>query len=259
MAENIRLLPIWKTISLAWKKTKGVKRSIWAAFLLAFLILVIISLCFGMLAIMFVEQATKVEHPLKIVLGSIAQLITFLFQMGLLFLGIKRAFDLPVSYRTVFNTFKFMTAVKLIGYFLLQLAIMILIFVPFLLLSMLLNLLTSDISKDFFSSIILIASSLASLYVLVRMYLSAGFIVDKNVGPLQAIKLSFLSTRSNFLRMLIVAIIEMFIVLISMVPFGIGLIWTIPFTFICYGVVYQTLLVNAGTDANPLIKQEFSK
>lgn len=244
MAENIHLLPIWNTISLAWDKVNGAKKTIWAAIGVMLFFMIILAIGLSLFQILVLDKPYNMEKPLHPSLAGILQLIGYLFQVGILFIGIERARDLPIQYRMMFRSLHFFTAVKLIGLYILQVIIIFLALIPFILITILLNTYTTDISKDFFSGVVLVASIFLCIYLLVRMYLAPGIVIDKKLNPWTAIKASFQATHTNFWRLLIVLIIKSCILMISIIPLGIGLIWSVPFVVICYGVIYKTLIPN---------------
>lgn len=239
-AESVHLLPIWDTIRLAWEKTKGTKKTIWAAFAVVFVFIVIFAITQAVLDALYPTSHSYLKLGVKLVF----QIISYLFQMSILYIGIKRTFDLPIHYRMVFWGFRFHQAIKLIGLYLLEMVILIFIALPVFIIVMILNYLTNDMSKDFLVGILFFLLALAFIYVAMRMFLAPGFILDKELNPWKALILSFKSTRFNFWRLISINIIILFILAISFLPLGLGLIWTIPFMVVGYGVIYQRLSTN---------------
>src|SRR3990167_1138090 len=80
---------------------------------------------------------------------------------------------------------------------------------------------------------------LLSCYLVIRTFFVPAFILDKNATPLESIQLSFQATRSNVLELIALLFLLTLILFISILPFGIGLIWTIPLLSINYGIVYK--------------------
>jgi uncharacterized membrane protein len=83
--------------------------------------------------------------------------------------------------------------------------------------------------------------SIAYLYIYIRISLSIGFVLDKEISPWNAIKLSFKATANHFWRLIAILILVNIIVLASSIPAGLGLIWTLPLAVICYGMIYKRL------------------
>lgn len=230
MTETTYLLPVWDTLSLAWEKVKGSKASIWGAVAILFLI----ALGFGILSAITKSFSPTFYH----VIDFIMQIICSLLQMGVLYIGIQRAFDLPLSYSQMFRAFQPAIAMRLIAVYILEvliiLPLMVLMVVGFILFTM------------HMAAAITLAciAYLGMIYVVVRLSLAMGFVLDKGSNPIQALKESFNATRSNFWRILAIIIIETIIILVSIIPLGIGLIWTIPFAVVLYGLIYKNLTLN---------------
>lgn len=230
MDNQVALISVSDIITQSWEKVKGTKASIWAAFGILFVI---------MLAIGFISGLLKNGAPvISASVDFIGQIINFLLQMGILYIGISRAYDLPISYRMMFRTFQFEMALKVIGLYLLQ----ILIFLPVAIIGIIAAMLYSD--QILLSGLLFLISIFAIFYLAVRLFLSMGFVVYQGINPVPAIKKSFQATHGNFWRILSILIIQFCILVISIIPLGIGLIWSLPFCFIVYGMLYKNLVIN---------------
>jgi hypothetical protein len=236
MDEQIYLLPVWDTISAGWDKVKGAKASIWAGLAIVFLVI----LGFYLLDSMVKHFSSTLGN----IITLIAQVIIFLLEMGLLYIGIKRAFDEPISYRLMFRAFEAPITLRIIGVYVLQ----FLIFLPVIVVSIMSILLLSgqSILATIAGILILIIAFFVCIFLAIRMIVSMAFILDQGTNPWPAIKMSFQATRSNVWRLIAVLLLQSLIVIISMIPLGIGLIWTLPFSIILYGVIYKRLLVNTS-------------
>jgi hypothetical protein len=267
--QMINKLAIWDTITLGWSKVHGAKKSIWAAILvlmlIVFLLNFILGSVFGGISLILYNPTTL--HFLKgmdILCGVIFALIQYLLMAGLIYIGIQRAYDLPISYRFMFYTFNWRMGFKIIGVLILKaivcLPAFILMMLPALPVMMRAAMHPADVQNNAaavvqaqsnlsaLSGVFFATSYLVGLIILMilslRLILSLAFILDKNVNPWQAIVLSFKATHGNAWRIFGFYILAYLILFLSAIPFGIGLIWTIPLIFICYGLVYKTLSLN---------------
>lgn len=238
MAETIYSLHIRETLATAWHKVKGSKKPFWQALTL------IILVKFSFMLLTFVSIPMPLINSLVILID---QFVSLLFAAGLINLGIQRAFDLPMSYDQVFKPFQFNTFIRIIGLMILE---MVIIFIPIFLLiiftlmmSTMFATLESSIAK-FFVALPYVVITLIVIYLTFRMILGLAFVLQKNVGPWQAIKMSFQATRENVWRIFLLFILQQIIVIISAVPFGVGLIWAIPFMYILFGTIYKNLHFN---------------
>lgn len=242
------ILPIAETIETAWAKTRGTRATFWAAMGVAALILFFVYLCLSIL---------PDEGWLSSLLGLIGQLIAALLLAGVIYIGLRVAFDLPIEYKHVFRSFQPDILPSLLGVALLKLCIMGMF--SFLNVGIF-ALLAPDVMNYMIGSatttthyaampllvLLMLVSMLVAGYVVVRLMLASSFVLDKKVGPLIAIQKSFTATRHNFWQIAGILLLEQLIILLSMIPMGIGLIWTIPFMYVIHGVIYKRLLVNVS-------------
>ncbi len=229
------VLPIGDTISSAWEKVKGTKGSVWAA------IGVIILFTIGFAII---QAVTKAVFPqLGSIINFISQVILGLMQIGIFYIGIRRALDSPFSWDMIFRVFDFNITLKIIGLYILE----VLAFIPVAALC----LIGAAISNSTISGAVIIAAVLfiiaiiAGIYLLVCLYPAMAFVLDKEFNSWHAFKSSFTATRGNFWSILVLLVFQTVIIAISIFPlFGIGLIWSFPLMIILFGEIYKRLLVN---------------
>jgi len=240
MTDTDYQLSIEDTLKTAWSKVSGSKGTFWAAILISFIIMIGAVIAQGILS--------SLMPAIKIVFQILANIINFLVTVGLIYIGIMRAKDLPISYEMLFRAFRKTLSLKIICVYILQILIfmipMLIMFAGVILFPILHASMDQAFAPPLISSIIFIFGLLAMFYLAIRLILSMGYVLDRESGPLEAIKLSFMHTKSNFWNILFITIIQSLFVVISAIPLGIGLIWTIPFALINYGVIYSRLSAN---------------
>lgn len=245
MDANFYRIPVIDTIKLAWSKVDGAKGSFWAALGIMFLVI----FAFGFLEGLFEESAPILTGILKVVGG----LVNFLLQIGVLYMGIQRAKDLPINYKQMFIAFELDMGLRAIGTYILQAIIfivpMLLIFIPTILLATGATVaggepVAASTGAKIVIALCYIVAILLMVYLSIRLYISMGFVLDQRANPIDAIKSSFAATKGNVWNLIGIAILQFLILIVSIIPIGIGLIWTLPFVFILYGVLYKNLLVN---------------
>lgn len=259
------LLPVWDSLSEAWNKVKGFKGTIWAAFLLIFVIL------FGLALVQ-----VAVEHFSSAggkVFAIINQIMSYILSAGLGFLGIRRSLDIPVDYKDSFSVLKDNKPWKLIGMVMLQ----TLLYIPGILL-----IVASAFGAGYagiigngfvdYSNVAMVVVCVALflagfflvLYFAVRTWLAIGFIVDQSVGSIIALKKAFQASRGNFWRMVGFMLMQLVIMMLLVIPIVlgsmlgmvstiilglivsfVGFVWILPWLYICYGMMYKRLSVNA--------------
>jgi hypothetical protein len=228
-------LPIKETLDSAWAKTYGAKSTIWIA--IAIIVLIVLGLTlistiiFSLLPQTAIPTATSVAN----IIGNI---FVFLLSLGIIYIGIRRTQDMPISYIDVFKAFEGPILVKVLGVYLIQVMI---IAIPIAIAVGICFLLGTN---NFISAVLFTLAGITMAYLTVRMLLAMAFVLDKNFHPLDAIKSSFQSTHGNFWRIFFMYLLVEIIIVISAIPLGIGLIWTLPFSCIVYATLYRNLSLN---------------
>ena len=110
-------LPIEDTIKTAWNKVYGSKGTIWIAVIIMVAIMLGIGIVIGILSMLM----PKAEDGFDL----LAKILSYLFSVGLLYVGITRAKDLPISYDMLFRTFTNNIWIKVIGVYIVQFLICI--------------------------------------------------------------------------------------------------------------------------------------
>jgi hypothetical protein len=244
------LLPIQDTLSQAWSRVHGSKKSFWASIGIASLILAILVVC-GSIFANVIPALEDQNSWLYTITQGIFAVIFFLFEMGFIYIGVERALDKPITYQLMWQVFEWRTALRLIGYSIVQFVIwMSYSFVVGL--GFLISLLSMMIHMPLILRIAFIAIVIGILvfiliYISVRIYLTRAFILDKKLDLFTSLRASYTITYANFWRIIFIGFISVLILLLSLIPLGIGLIWSIPFIFILYGTVYRNLLTNNYT------------
>lgn len=239
--ENLYKLPVLETISTSWAKVKGTKGSIWAVYL----IMIAISFCAWIIGYQFIKPLSPTTNSF---LQSIIRIINFLLEMGLFYIGIQRAFDLPVYYEQAFRCLRPRLAIRIIALYILQIIIFIplvfLVIFPSIIFFSVIQFTSHALWLNLLGFFCVAIGFMAIIFFIIRLSMALAFVLDKGVGPFRALSLSFRATRGNFWNLVGIFILQMIIFTLGLIPLGIGLIWTIPFGLILYGMVYKRLLVN---------------
>lgn len=231
---NTYQLPISDTLGAAWHKVAGSKKSFWAALGIMFAIM----FCFGLAE----GLSEAMNATLFQVMKFLGRVISYFLQLGLLYMGICRAKDKPLRYDLVFSTFTIDQAFRIIGLYLLEFILFIIPAVLILAGATFYGM--AFVGSAILGSVFVVSGVIAIIMIAVRLMLSVGLVLDQAMGPWSAIKTSFKLTQGNTLRLITLVIIQLAIVAISAIPLGLGLIWTIPFSLIGYGVIYQRLTAH---------------
>jgi hypothetical protein len=240
---NAYLLPIGDTVSSAWDKVKGSKKTFWAAIGITVLIGFAIGFISGLLS--------NYSDIAAGIVNFIGQVVTTLLQMGLLYLGILRGRDAPINFKMMFRAFETPIILRIIGVYIIQFLIFLPVSIIFVFLPIIVyggeigNVLSSGLTLSNFLLIAwFVIGALVAIFITLRLMLSMGFVVDQGVNSWSAVKKSFKATRCNELRLLGILVFQIVMIILGVIPLLIGLIWTLPFVLIIYGVTYRKLLAN---------------
>jgi hypothetical protein len=85
----------------------------------------------------------------------------------------------------------------------------------------------------------------------VRLSQFLFLIIDRNVGVLKSMRLSFLITRGHVRQMYLLALVALGINIVGLMPYSLGVIFTAPFTALLLVVTYEALLTQLPTGATP--------
>ncbi len=199
----------------AWTRTAGAKLTIILALLAYMGVVIVASLIvgfvFGMLGLGDnPESAGGVMSA--IVQQLVLMAITLPLGMGLFMLGLKRSVDQPLAVGTIFDYFG-----KVVPLLLTTLLMYVMLIIGFLLLI------------------------LPGIYLAVGYYLAMPLVVEKNLGPWQALEASRKAITKRWFAVFGFILLLILINLVAMIPLGIGLIWTLPMSLIAYGILYRTV------------------
>lgn len=204
---------VGELIKEAWQKTKGVKASVWAAVIA--MLVVISGIFFGGMAAF--QAYYKGVDP-NVTIGAncglqlLANWISMLMTGGIMLIGVRHVLEQRVTWKMVFAGFS--KAFSMTMALILQ---TILITIGFLLL------------------------------VIPGIYLSVGYalvlplILDKGMGPWEALEASRKAIHKKWWTVFGLYLVMTLISIVSAIPLGLGLIWTIPMFFVLGGVLYVRL------------------
>ncbi|MEO1938377.1 MAG: hypothetical protein ABGW85_07055 [Sulfurimonas sp.] len=184
-----------------FRRAYGVK---WI-FIGAVLLYTIIQLVFGLIILTFIPSLAQV-------VDQIVAILTLPISVGIVMLGINRAREQELHIHDIFNYFNDFPQL-LLAYFLM----VIFIVVGFMLLV------------------------LPGIYLAVAYSFVLPLIVDKKLGVWEAMEISRKTITKQWFSFFGLGIIAVLFLLISAIPFGIGLIWSIPTVYIAYGLLYHRL------------------
>jgi len=201
-------------LSEAWQRTKGAKGTLWLAFLIYMGIAIGLSVVFEV-AMYFIRPALA-DPTLLIIINVIQQLLFNLVLMpvaiGFMLLGVRRAADAPLRASSILNYFS-----SMFNLLLTLILVYLMVFIGLLLLVV------------------------PGIYLMVAYYMALPLVVEKGLSPWQAMEVSRKTISKRWFTTFFFFIVLTLIVIVSMLPLGIGLIWSLPMLIIAYGIVYRNM------------------
>lgn len=209
-------------LSEAWERTSGSKGTLWLAFLVY---MIVIGVLLGMADVILGALGIKFQpgDPMsKMIVSQLAsQVIQILVSgpliAGFVMVGIKlvvRASTGPNELFQYFNKFLPLLATTLLMY--------LMIFIGFCLLI------------------------IPGIYLSVAYILAIPLVAEKNLSPWQALEASRKAITHRWFGVFGLYLVLLLIMIVAMIPLGIGLIWVFPMAMLIYGIVYRNIFGYGG-------------
>ena len=211
---------VGEVLKEAWQKTKGAKGAIWGGVIVMYLIL--FGVGFG--AAFGLQSGNLIADPTTAMgVNAGVQLITTclstIFISGLMLIGVRRALRQRVSWQMVFAGFS--KALSITVALILQ---TILVLIGFILLV------------------------LPGIYLSVGYALTLPLILEKGLGPWEAMEASRKAIHKKWWSVLGLYLVMCLIALVSSIPLLLGLIWTVPMFFLVLGVLYRLFFASPSAE-----------
>jgi uncharacterized membrane protein len=222
-------LDVFAIIGEAWRLNRGSKFIIIVAYVLVMVISGIaqqvialpLSALIGILAVVFQAFLGGAESSFLLIamtmmtglfMGVLSMMIQAPLWVGIEMIGVRRSVGLPIAIRHVFEYFKqfFPLAIT-------WLLMSILILVGFL----------------FFI--------IPGIYLMIGLFLALQLVVDKKLGPWQAVKTSIRAIHHKWFQVFFLTLLLGGLLMLGALPFLIGLIWTGPLFIIAKGILYRDI------------------
>ncbi|MFT7003147.1 MAG: hypothetical protein ACJAWW_000482 [Sulfurimonas sp.] len=155
----------------------------------------------------------NIESIISIYASSTMEMIfTLPILVGIMILGLKRARDDELTIPSIFDFFAMVTPIVL----------------AYILMTLLLTL----------GFVLLV---IPGIYLAVSYAFTYMLIVDKGLNVWEAMELSRKTVTKQWFKFFGLSILSGLFIIISAIPLGIGLVWSIPTTYIAYGLLYHHL------------------
>ena len=202
------------TMGEAWRNLKGFKMKCHVAFLLYFIIA--IAAAFVSAPAIIGLTAIGADLQTATILGSVIQMVASIVVMpmfmGIHIMGMRHAENKSVSAGSIFGYFN-----KIPAIFLCYLMMIIMIML---------------------GTVLLI---LPGIYLMYAYMFAMPLVVEKNLPVWRALEISRKALTRTWFRFFGLVLLLMLINVIAMIPLGIGMIWSIPWSVLTMSMVYTKL------------------
>ncbi len=206
---------VGEILSEAWERVSGAKLKIVGAM---FIYIIIASLATAVVSLFLNSQPYHdandliTGYTIDVIVGWLISPITVPLSIGLLLLGYARANDEDIRLESIFNYYVLVWPLVFASIF-----ITVLTYIGFALLL------------------------LPGIYLSIAYSFALPLMVDKKLGIWGAMEVSRQAVTHHWFTVFGVNISLVLIVIVSAIPMGVGLIWTIPLLMIAQGVMYRKI------------------
>lgn len=212
-------------ISEAWDRTSGSKGTIWLAllfFLIVFIpVSIVVPFVLGKLGLGPTPGGPIGEMvTYQIVAQLLLNCVSLPLSAGLMMIGLKLAARAPVEATEIFGYFP--KILPLLGTMILM---YLMIFIGFCLFI------------------------IPGIYLAIAYVLAIPLVVEKDLSPWQALETSRKAITHRWFRVFGLYLVMVVIMIVAMIPLGIGLIWVFPMFLLAFGIVYRNIFGYDGAVA----------
>ncbi len=205
---------IGELLGEAWQRTQGTKGIIIGGFLVFYAVLLVVSFVLGGILGVFGALSDSPGAVVigELVIGILASAMAYPFMAGINMVGIRRAADQPISFNEIFSHFG-----RTVPLVITAIVMMLLIYLGMILLV------------------------IPGLYLAVAYMLAIPLVVERGLSPWQALEASRKAISQHWFKVFGLFLLLGLITMVSAIPLGIGLVWSIPLFVIAMGVLYRTI------------------
>lgn len=201
-------------LSEAWALVKGTKGIIIGGFLVFYVVLLAASFILGGIVGIFgaLSESAVAVFVGEILISLLASALAYPFMAGINMVGIRHAAGQPISFNEIFSHFG-----RTVPLVITAVVMMLLIYLGMFLLV------------------------IPGIYLAVAYLLAIPLVVERGLSPWQALEASRKAISQHWFKVFGLFLLLGVIMILSAIPLGIGLVWSIPLMVIAMGVLYRTI------------------
>lgn len=232
------------TIKSAWHGVYGSKRIYWI--ITAIILVEVCAITLIKYKLPLLGLAPWLSCFLLFTVTSLYFILTLLLGLGMIYLGLMRSERLHIEFGMIARVFRLKMLWRMICLDILMAAICLpLTIVIYLATHIFIYLpnLQFVVAFEIFRFIVFSIALMGLIFLMVRLYFTKALLVAQpDMKPLAVIETSFQYTRTHFWKLLGLLLTNILVIFVSAIPFGIGLLWSIPFCFINYAIAYKKII-----------------
>lgn len=194
----------------AWRETKGAKASILAGTIVMCLVMFVIGAAGAFLGF---DPTTMIGVVISMAIQALLTFLSVIFTAGLLYMGVRKVSGDDISWKMVFEGFSYTGQIVL-----------------------------ATLLQTILIGIGLLLLVLPGIYLIVGYGLTLPLILDRKMSAWEAMETSRKAIHKVWWKVAGAFFLMSCIYMVSTIPLGIGLIWTVPMFAVLIGVVYRCLL-----------------
>ena len=194
----------------AWRETKGAKAPILAGTIVMCLVMFVIGAAGTFLGI---DPTTMTGVVISMAVQALLTFLSVIFTAGLLYMGVRKVSGDDISWKMVFEGFSYTGQIVL-----------------------------ATLLQTILIGIGLLLLVLPGIYLIVGYGLTLPLILDRKMSAWEAMETSRKAIHKVWWKVAGAFFLMSCIYMVSTIPLGIGLIWTVPMFAVLIGVVYRCLL-----------------
>ncbi|OGT53197.1 MAG: hypothetical protein A3E84_01025 [Gammaproteobacteria bacterium RIFCSPHIGHO2_12_FULL_42_13] len=240
LGQQPRDLAIIHIINESWHLVRGIK---WPVFWLSFAFNLFFSIAILLLAISYIpigvfvftisQQMPALGHLLQTIMTSLIfflpNIVTWYLLAAIIMIGVRQSIGLPVIVGAVFSE------CMSVGFKLLGLAACY--FFVSLIIKILLGFVLDNSGLFTFTGFFLVA--ILGYFTLFMYVFSLPLLITKKCSVFFAVKQGFDMINRHMIKITLCYTLIFILLILSAIPFGIGLIWTIPMTCVMSGIWFR--------------------
>jgi len=242
---NDHAFGVLDSVKTAWRLVKGAKGIVLSGFVFIMII------HFGIYTLdssHFIKDATGHMMLEWILTKFLLTVVSMMLGWSLLYIGAQRAYGRPIHFSMLKYAFNLKLAIKMFGLYMMEALVLL---VPLFVMLAPSGFISSTEGKmsDTMALLmlgIICVGMLSVAYFVFRLFFAKLIVTLQKGGPISGIKQSFTLSKSNVFKLMLLSLLNIVIIVVSLLPLGLGLIWSLPYIVINYGVVYAKLAGDEG-------------